>query len=94
MGEEDRGCGGRREGPLKKVYLCPFSLSWNWKYELWMPPSSRLDTVVGGLGNDSAKRLRISGVAKTPYVFYLFLRKLKRLGYIYEGGEEFDAGWG
>ena len=58
-----------------------------------MSSSSRLDTVVGGLGNDSAKRLRISGVAKTPYVFYLFLRKHKRLGDIDEGGEEFYAWW-
>lgn len=59
-----------------------------------MSPSSRLDAVVGGLGNDSAKRLRISGVAKTPYIFYLFLRKCKGLGDIDEGGEEFYARWG
>ena len=44
-----------------------------------MPPSSRLDAVVGGVGDDGAKRLRVRGVAETPYIFYLFLRKLKRL---------------
>lgn len=71
--------------------LCPFSFSWNWKYEVRMSPRTRLDPVIGGPGNDGAKRLRISGVAKTPYVFYLFLRKLKRLGDIDVGGEEFYA---
>ena len=58
-----------------------------------MPPSSRLDAVVNGLRNDSAKRLRIRGVAKTPYVFYLLLEKLKRLGNVDVGGEELDARW-
>lgn len=56
-----------------------------------MPPSSRLDAIVGGVGDDSAKRLRVRGVAKTPYVFYLFLRKLKRLWNVDIGREELDA---
>ena len=58
-----------------------------------MPPSSRLDAVVNGLRNDSAKRLRIRGVAKTPYVFNLLLGKLKGLGNVDVGGEELDARW-
>ena len=58
-----------------------------------MSPCSRLNAVVGGPGNDSAKRLRIRGVAKTPYIFYLFLGKLKGFGNIDVGGEEFYP-WG
>ena len=62
------------------MYLCALSFSWNWKYELRMAPRSRLDAVVDGLGDHSTKRLRIRGVAKSPYIFYLFLGKLKGLG--------------
>lgn len=75
------------------MYLCAFPFSWDGEYELRMSPSSRLDAVVGGLGNDSAQRLRISGVAKTPYVFYLFLRKRERLGDVDVRGENFYAWW-
>ena len=56
-----------------------------------MPASSRLDVAVGGPGNDSAKRLRIGGVAETPNIFDLFLGKLKRLWNIDVGGKEFYA---
>ena len=73
------------------MYLCPFTFSGNWKYELRMSPSSRLDAFVGGVGNNSAKRARIRGVAKTPYVFYLVMRKLKRFRDVDIGGEKFDA---
>ena len=61
-----------------------------------MSPSRRLDAIVGGPGNDSAKRLRITSVAKTPYVFYLFLGKLKRLGNVDVRGKKFNArrNWG
>lgn len=72
---------------MQEVYFCPFALSWNWEYELRMPASSRLDVVVGGLGNDSAKRLGIGGVAETPNVFDLFLGKLKCLWNVDVGGE-------
>ena len=58
-----------------------------------MPPCSRLNAVVSGLKNDSAKRLRIRGVAKTPYVFNLFLGKLKCPGNVDVGREGFDARW-
>ena len=53
-----------------------------------MSSSSRLYAIVGRLGNDSAKRLRIGGVAKTPYIFYLLLRKIKSFGNIDVGGEK------
>ena len=44
-----------------------------------MLASSRLDALVGGLGNDSAKRLSVRGMAKTPYVFNLLIGKLNSL---------------
>lgn len=52
-----------------------------------MPASSRLDVVVGGSGNDSAKRLRIGGVAQTPNILDLFLGKLKCLWNVDVGGK-------
>ena len=44
-----------------------------------MLASSRLDALVGGLGNDSAKRLSVRGMAKTPYIFDLLLGKINCL---------------
>ena len=56
-----------------------------------MLASSHLDALVGGLGNDSAKRLSVRGMAKTPYVFDLLLGKLNSLLNVNIGGEELDT---
>ena len=56
-----------------------------------MLASSRLDVLVGGLGNDSAKRLSVRGMAKTPYIFDLLLGKLNCLLNVNIRGEELDA---
>ena len=56
-----------------------------------MLASSRLDALVGGLGNDSAKRLSVRGMAKTPYIFDLLLGKLNCLLNVNVGGEELDT---
>ena len=56
-----------------------------------MLASSRLDALVCGLGNDSAKRLSVRGMAKTPYIFNLLLGKLNCLLNVNVGGEELDT---
>ena len=56
-----------------------------------MLASSCLDALVGGLGNDRAKRLSVRSMAKTPYIFDLLLGKLSCLLNVNIGGEELDA---
>ena len=53
---------------------------------------SCLDALVGGLGNDRAKRLSVRSMAKTPYILDLLLGKLNCLLNVNIGGEELDTG--
>ena len=76
---------------MQEVNLCPFSFPRDREYKLWMLASSGLDTLIGGLGNDSAKRVRIRGVTKAPNIFDLFLGKLACLLNVDIGGEKFNT---
>ena len=58
-----------------------------------MLSSRGLDTIVGRLGNDRAKRLGIGGVTESPYVLYFLLRQFEGLRDVNIGGEGFETWW-